>query len=477
MSLHQHPGRTLPLGLAATVVLSLLAAVLAATYSVARKSPSKPVRSKPALIRRGPHVSAALQPAALAGPPKKARPDRSGIVPCNRPGGTNHVANCKSQGRPAVEPWIVAHPPIVYAAAGDYNSWNDQAALGFYWSRDSRTWFDAGPLDLFPHEDVRSASGDPELAVDPDGVVYYSSVRFNFARCGVGGVELARRNPTTGAWRVTQIAANSKRALQDRPALAVDARYVYFAWTRFGSCTGEDGPSRLRVALLHTGSAAPPPTTILDVPGSGFSQGASIGADGGGGFWLAWEEYPDASAKDGSIELAHWSRSGGWSGPQTISPPGFRDLPDPLPGFHFMTDSAPALTVIGGEPRVAWASSDSGVGRVYLWSPGGARAVDDQGGDQLLPALSPDGHGGVAVSFSQVGRSRGAIVRVLTVQGNSRVVSSEPSYPNRDVFFSGRFIGDYAGMSLFGGSPLTVWTDLRVRPAAAAGAATAMTAR
>jgi hypothetical protein len=476
MSLRHEPARTFPIAIAAAVIAGLLAVVLATTHSLLGRSPSNPTGSKPALIRRGAHVSAALQPAAFAGPPKKARPHRSGIVSCDRPGGTNHVANCKGRETPAVEPWIVAHGLTLYAAAGDYDSWNDQAALGFYWSRDGRTWFDAGPLDLFPHDDARSASGDPQLAVDPAGVVYYSSVRFNFARCNVGGVELARRDPVTGSWRSTQIAANSKTALQDRPALAVDASSVYFAWTRFDSCQGEDGPSHLQVALLPTGSAPAAPTSVLDVPGSTFSQGAAIGADGKRGFWLAWEEYPDASATDGWIELAHWSPAAGWNEPVTISPPGFRDLPSPLPGFHFTTDSAPALTVVRGRPLVVWASSDSGVGRVYLWSANGVRAVDHTGGDQLLPAIAPDGRGGAAISFSRVDRRRKSLARVLTTGGRTRTVSSKPSYPNGDAFFSGRFIGDYTGMAVLGRSPVPIWTDLRPS-LTGTGASTAMTAR
>src|SRR5439155_8078276 len=121
-----------------------------------------------------------------------------------------------------------------------------------YWSRDGRSWLDAGPLDVFPHDD-RSPGGDPQLAVDSRGVVYYSAVRFSFTRCDVGGVELLRRDPASGAWRVTEVAQNSRTALQDSPSITVDSRTLYLAWTRFDSCTGDDGPSQLRVALLATG--------------------------------------------------------------------------------------------------------------------------------------------------------------------------------------------------------------------------------
>jgi hypothetical protein len=475
MTFHVDRHRTHLTTVVAILAVTLVAAALAISYVAARGSSSKPSRAP--LLRRGAHVSAALQPAALASPPKKARPHRSEIVSCERPGPANHVANCKSEGRPAVEPWVIARGPLLYAAAGDYNSWNGQAALGFYWSRDGRTCFDGGPLDLFAHDNKNSAGGDPQLVLDAAGVVYYSSVHFNFARCGVGGVELARRDPVTGAWHMAQLAANSKTALQDRPAIAVDSGSVYFAWTRFASCQGDNGPSQLRVALLPTGSANQAITSVLAVPGSNFSQSASIGTDGSGGFWLAWEEYPDASASDGWMELIHWSRSAGWSAAQTISPSGFRDLPSPLPGFHFATDSAPSLAVVRGQPWVAWASSDTGIGRISLWSRGGLATVADEGGDQLMPALSRDGHGGIAVSFGQVDRRSGSLAWLLSARGRTRVVSSRSSYPNDDVFFSGKFIGDYTGMTLFAGSPLAVWTDLRQPLGGTVETPSAMTAR
>jgi hypothetical protein len=452
--------RMLTTATVAVLLVSLGGALIVVLRSGDARPGPRPARST--LIKRGPHVSAALQPFAFAAPPRGARPRRAGVISCNRPGRSNHVANCKSDGSPAVEPWIVTHGGVLYAAAGDYDTWNGQAGLGFYWSRDGRTWFDGGPIDLFTHV-ISGAEGDPVLAVDPAGVVYYSGIHFSFTDCGIGGVELLRRDPRTGSWRLTQIAADSETALQDRPSLSVDRRTVFFAWTSFASCTGERGASQVRVALLPAGSRPTRATTVLDAPGSRFSEGPSIGTDGHGGFWIAWEEYPSADAQNGAILLAHWSPTIGWIGPRTISPSGFRDLPDPLPGFSFATSSTPELAVVKGRPWVAWASADGGVGRVSLWSPSGLMTVDGRGGDQLMPALAADGHGGLAIAFSEVDRNR--LQRLLRVGGQTTVVSTAPSYPNRDVFFSGKFIGDYDGMTLFAGAPVQVWTDLRVGPA------------
>src|SRR5207247_1009182 len=160
----------------------------------------------------------------------------------------------------------------------------------------------------------------------------------------------------------------------------------------FGSCSGSNVPSPIKVAIFPTGATSVPPSQVLSVPGSTYSQGSSISADGAGGFWIAWEEWPSATATNGSIRLAHWSPSSGWNVPQTISPATFADLPSPLPGFAFRTDSFPVLTAgNGGAPAVTWTSYDTGVGRAYLWTGGVVTVLSPLGDDQFFPALKPDG--------------------------------------------------------------------------------------
>ena len=289
---------------------------------------------------------------------------------CLRPGPTNTVANCKSDGFPAVEPTVAANRNLVVAAAADYNSYNGQPQFGFYWSRDGRRWSDAGPLDIFPHGET-NAGGDPLIAIDERGVVYYAGMFFSYTECEVGGVELLRRDPATGRWSRTELAKNGKDVLQDRPGLAVEGNTIFYAWAVFDSCEGNAVESPLKVALVPAGPRPTAPRRVLDVPGTRYSQGAAPAGDGRGGFWLAWEEYPDAVANSGSIRIAHWSPKQGWNEPKTISPPGFRDLPEPLPGFDVDTSSVPAIAISNGVPHVVWASADSGRGRIYLWTPTG----------------------------------------------------------------------------------------------------------
>jgi hypothetical protein len=435
-------------------------AVVAAGLALAVSS-SAALADEPTPIARGPHISGVAQAtnhqpagAAAAQPPST----------CSTPGGTNYKTNCHGTGRPVNETWIASNPLGGYVAgANDYNSYNGQGQNGYYTSSNGTSWTDAGPIDVFPHN-PNNGGGDPGLAVDGSGVVYYSSIFFNFNSCTVGGVELLRRNPSTGAWTYWQIAANSKKQFQDKPAIALSGSNVLVSWTQFGSCSGVNVPSPIKVAVFPQGSSSVPPTAILSVPGSTYSQGSSIQDDGTGGFWIAWEEYPSATATIGSIKLVHYT--GSFGTPQTISPAGFTDLPSPLPGFSFRDNSFPALAVVGGQPQVTWTSYDTGVGRAYLWTPTqAATIISSTGGSQFFPAITGDGSGGVFVSYSQINTGTSTYDQWLShVTGagtTTTKVSTASSFPNNDAFFGGGFIGDYSGITATAGTAHPIWTDIR----------------
>lgn len=430
---------------------SLPAAALVAVGTAWSVGPGA-LADQPTPMVRGNHVSSFVRFGALGA----GSASSSVTVSCSSPGSGNYKVNCHGTGRPVNETWISTNGSTYVAGANDYNSYNGQGQDGYYWSTDAKTWNDAGPIDVFPHN-TNNAAGDPGLAIDSSGVVYYSSLFFNFHNCSVGGVELLRRNPSTGAWTYAQIAADSRKSFQDKPAIAIDGTHVWESWTQFGSCTGVNVTSPIRVAIFPTGSNSVAPSAILSVPGSTYSQGSSIKADGSGGFWIAWEEFPSASATTGEIELAHYNGTS-WSGPATISPRTFVDLPSPLPGFSFRDNSFPALAVVSGSPRVVWTSYDTGVGRASLWSGTTASAIDNSGGSQFFPSIYPGGGGSVYVAFSQVNLSSTNSYDQWLVHGSTVTkVSTASSFPNQDKFFSGQFIGDYNGLT--GTHP--IWTDIR----------------
>lgn len=441
---------------AAVIVLSVTIS-LATLGGVASPATSATGSDSSQVLARGGRISGVARAEARG----------AGLAPttiqatCSTPGPTNFAADCNSSGNPVNETWIATNGSMLVGGANDYNSYNGNADLGFYWSQDGKTWNDDGPLDLYPH-DPNNAAGDPGLVIDSNGVVYYSGIFFSYVSCDVGGVELARRDPATGAWSNYEIAANSTAMFQDKPAIAGDDAHVFVSWTRYGSCTGIGVTSPIKVAVFDAGAESGPPLDILSVPGSTYSQGSSIATDGEGGFWVSWEEFPSAFATTGEIRLARFTMGGGWSDPITISPPGFQDLPSPLPGFLFRNNSFPMLAVAGGKPKVVWTSYDTGVGRVYLWRPNRELAmVSDGGDDQFFPSVAGFPRGNVAISWSQTQQSTQTFDQYLWVGGRVSKISSSPSYPNQDCIFGGTFIGDYNATVVMGSTPHPIWTDVR----------------
>ena len=486
-----------PRRLAAIPAILLLLATSTSLVTAAQP----PASGDPAPIARGPHVSGVVQVMAHK-PPHGGGGGGGGTATCGTPAPgtspTNYITNCHGTGRPVNETWIATgssplytdaagNPAALFAGANDYNSYNGIVQDGFYWSSDGTTWNDAGPIDVFPHA-TYNAAGDPQLATG-GGFVYYSSLFFNYYRCNVGGVELLWRAPTSTSWSYYQIAANSQAQFQDKPALAADPAHsqVFVSWTQYASCSGNGVASPIRIAVFSTGSGKPVLQQILTAPGSIYSQGSSIQPDGSGGFWITWEEYPSATATAGSVMLAHWLGAAGWSStvPQTIATD--IDLPSPLPGFNFRDNSFPVLAMVGTTPWIAWTDAASGVGQTHVGTGAGASSLitltgNSASDNQFFPAIVPDGTGGAYVSFSQAdgpyttvaaGNSYDQYVVDVSISSgtpnavSTAMVSTAPSYPNQDTFFSGgKFIGDYNGMTVFGASSSTphsqpIWTDIR----------------
>jgi hypothetical protein len=407
-------------------------------------------------LARAGHVSGIARAEARGGAARGLSP----AATCTSPGGGNYQTDCNSTGNPVNETTIAYDGTTYVAGANDYNSYNGNADLGYYTSSDAKTWTDNGPLDLFAH-DTYHAAGDPGLAIDANGVVYYSGIYFDYFDCTIGGLELARRNPATGTWSYYQIAANSDAQFQDKPAIMQDGKHVFVSWTQYGSCTGVGVTSPIKIAVFHTGPNSKGPSTILSVPGSTYSQGSALASDGHGGFWVTWEEYPSADATVGAIKMVHYDhRGGGFGIVHTISPAGFTDLPSPLPGFAFRDDSFPAVALVANSPRVVWASYDTGVGRTYLFSNNVVTTVSNTGGDQFFPSVAGDANGNIAISWSQTQQSNSSYDQYLSYLGSVTKVTTASSFPNNDPIFGGAFIGDY-NATIATSTAHSIWTDVR----------------
>jgi hypothetical protein len=440
----------------AAVPLALLTWAVAGGLAQGMEAASgSPVR----LLQRGGRVSGVARPEAYG----RTRPSRPLATICTTPGAGNYQADCQTQGRAVNETWIATNNGTYVAGANDYNSYNGNADFGYYTSTDAKTWTDNGPLHLFP-DGTNHAAGDPGLAIDPQNVVYYSGIFFDYADCTIGGVELARKDPGTGDWSYYQILANSNTQFQDKPAVAIDNQHVFVSWTKHNSCTGVGVTAPIYIAVFPLGPTSVPPIAKLKVPGSTYSSGSSLASDGAGGFWITWEEFPGNSLP-GQIMLAHWRQGHGWGPPVQISSAGFQDLPSPLPGFAFRDNSFPVLAMALQQghlkPVVAWCSADSGrPGRTFLYSGGTATVLSNSGDDQFFPSIGVSGTN-IMVSWSQTNRAAATFDQYLYNGGTVSKISTASSFPNQDLFFGGAFIGDYNGMAVSSTFVHPIWTDLR----------------
>jgi hypothetical protein len=315
---------------------------------------------------------------------------------------------------------------------------------------------------VFPHA-IENGAGDAGLGFDANGVLYYSSIFFSYTDCRVGGIELLRKDPSSGTWAYAQVADNGAHTFNDKPAVAVDDRFVYQAWTQFNFCPRQEPPDleTLKVAISPQGPTPAPPIEVLDVPGARHTEGAAIAPDGHGGFWLTWEEFQNNLFTQGQIRLIHYNPDTGWSPFRVISPDAFKDLPIPLPGFRFTTNSFPMMAIGSSGPMVVWCSFDSGVGRTYLWSNGTVEAVKDSGGHQFFPAIVAAGDR-TWITFSETNQAKRSFGQYLVSGGRVQKVSTKPSLPNQDPsYLHGLFIGDYNGITLAEGVPVPIWADVR----------------
>jgi hypothetical protein len=444
-----------------TAGIALVAGMLVGSLSsVSTASPRGGLGTRQA---GGPHLSGVTRLEAM-GAGRGSLPG-SPSATCSTPGAGNYLADCNTTGRPVNETSIAWNGVSFVAGANDYNSWNGNADLGFYTSTDGKTWTDNGPLDLFPHGS-NTAAGDPGLAFDGTGVVYYSGIYFDYFDCTVGGVQLARQDPSDGSWSYYQISPNSNDRFQDKPAVLQDASHghVFVGWTEYhGSfCIGFNDVFPLRIAMFDSGPDSTPPIKVLSVPGSTYSAGVALASDTEGGFWVTWEEFPSPTSLVGSIKLNHWRPGRGWDmATKTISPPGFTDLPSPLPGFAFRVNSFPMITFALAQPRVVWNSYDTGVGRTYRWQAGRLRIESNSGGDQFFASIGVNSGGKNVISWSQTDQSNLSFDQYLS---NNRVlskVSTASSFPNNDTFFGGTFIGDYNATVVAALTPHPIWTDVR----------------
>ena len=419
----------------------------------------------------------------LSGLPGTPKASSSGLESPASPG-TDVQVTSDPANMPQNEPSITINPSnssVIAAGANDYRlaAQGLDAWAGVYISKDAgETWtngllpgYPGGPSSVLTGFDT---AGDPALAFDKQGNLYYAGIAFN--RAGGGGVRdgtvFAAKSTNTGNTFTTVIVARgSANTFNDKPYIAVDTTNgqfsgrVYISYTQFRSTTG-----KIQVSFSSNGGASF--STEMIVSDSDVNQGSIPAVGPNGEVYVVWRDLVN-----NRIKIAK-SNNGGTSFSTPVVVANTVPIPNPLPNTLFRTNSFPALAVDpqSGNVYVAW--SDYGnlnADILFSRSTNGGQTFsgrvkindDTTTSDQFFPWLASLNGTVSAVFYDRRLDPSNVNLDVfytdstdggVTFSENVRItdLSIDPN-----VQFQGQFIGDYIGLALTDTNAHPAWTDTR----------------
>jgi len=188
--------------------------------------------------------------------------------------------------------------------AGGYlfGGWNDNRTgvyhVGFARSTDSgSTWLPDTIMDHPGYEE----DGDPVLAVDDSGVVYYLWLSFNRSNM-TGDLILTKSRDTGRTWGPMQILTpGTPNTLDDKPWMTIDGNDVYVTWYDYGGSNG--------FKFIHSTDRGATWTTPVSVGSGGNGTFPLRGRDST--VYVVWG-YQDIKFN----KSTNWGRT--WTGQRTI---------------------------------------------------------------------------------------------------------------------------------------------------------------
>jgi len=369
-----------------------------------------------------------------------------------------------SQPRPQAGMSIAVDPQddrLVVAAANDYNS---PRGITTYRSLDSgRTWT-FSPLPAAFNE----RAGDPKLVFAAHHVVYLAATEYLFdAHNQAIRVAIVLFRSADDGRRWTWLGTPSgtpspKHEIRDDwPGLAIDRDgTIYIAWTHFSR-----DPAAIRVAVSRDAGHHFAPLATLR---TGWGVGASVGVDGHGAAYVAYEE-----DQHRFIAVARFDRHG-----HTLSRAAPVTPLEHLPGLQIRVSSYPQLAVdqARGKLYVTWDSWERDRAAVWLaesddggrhWGKA-VRVPGDRSRDYFMPNLSVSPTGLLGLSF--YGRiveghtSRYHTYLALPDRCGTRIAAPRQVDTIQSTVPGGTwfaYLGDVTGIALTRSSAHLAWTDLR----------------
>jgi hypothetical protein len=387
------------------------------------------------------------------------------------------------------ETTVAANGGVLIAGANDYRLYEASenrydGSGGFYRSTNGGATWTAGFLPGLVRGNAAApgpyeSAGDPAVAAGPADVFWYSHLVFNRTD-DANGLAVSRSTDGGATWATSYViqtsAADGATLFNDKEWIGADRadpNVAYVTWTQFRyNNAGRYLSSPIVISKTTDGGAHwSAPRRISSYT---RSQGSVVQVDGAGAVHVTFETF--AGGRDAVAYAV--SRDGGATF-QTRILAVINDIPSPLPGAAFRTNSFPALAVDGPGLHVVWSNwNGSNADVLYIGSAdGGAswsapRAIGGGAGDQFFPWIAA---GGGKVYATWLSRSTGSVY-TAAVAGSPdggatwtapAVLSSAPSDASQGNLFgfpdcAASFIGDYTGIAVGAdGAAHPIWTDIR----------------
>ncbi len=353
------------------------------------------------------------------------------------------------------------------------------------------------------------AFGDPSLAFDSKGNLYYGTVGFRLA--GLQQDVFVAKSTDGGCSYPTAANVSGNPRIDDKDAIAVDTNpnspcpdNVYLAWTELGKKVGK-GPDQIVISHSTDGGQTWTKPVHLNPAHKFERSGVAVKADNGT-VWVVWF---DNTKKTGPEQHMAISNDCGKKFNRHITVAAVNPVGGPYPGASFRINSFPSLAVAPDKTTlyVAWADRTNGHSVILVaksstkgltWSaPVVAGNVSKFPSNKCVftphtcspasaffPSIDVDPAGNVNVAFlaledkpagTKPGKNVAHYAMFVRQSTNGGATFSDPEFglgfgqpPNGDdpdrsstEFLNAQFLGDYIGSvsDSAGGQLFVAWTS------------------
>ena len=380
----------------------------------------------------------------------------------------------------------------VVGGANDYRLYEPSedrydSSGGFYTSTNGGSTWSAGILPGLVRGDTAApgpyeSAGDPAVAAGPPGTFWYSTIAFDRTD-NANSVAASRSTDGGKTWTSSFVFQTSAAAgatlFNDKEWIAADpinSNVAYVTWSEvFSNAHGVTTSSVIVISKTVDGGATwSPPLQVSRFEKN--SSGSVVFVDASGTIRVTFE-----TTASGHNWVAYATSTDGGATFNTRLLSMIADIPSPLPGATYRTDSFPGFAIDGSSLHIVW-SNWTGTNAVVLYirsTDGGATwsapvTISGTSGNQFFPWVGSGGGKVYATWFNQPpgGADTYSISGAASTDGGASwsapvAVSnavSDASQGNRFGYptCSASFIGDYSGIAVdTAGTAHSLWTDIR----------------